>query len=90
METEVMIVEDDGLFRDRLRSSVSQHPSFNVVGCAPNGAAAVRMAQEQHVEVALMDIELGGDVNGIEVGRLIRTESPSTEIVLLSSHSNKE
>ena len=37
-----------------------------------------------------MDIELGDEPNGIKAGKAIKSATPSTGIVLLSSHDDKE
>ena len=89
MGTRVMIVEDEGLYRDLLKSSLGQYPEFDVVGCVADGESAIQLAREQQANVALMDIELGSDLNGIEVGRHIKSENPDTGIVLLSSHKDR-
>ena len=86
----VMIVEDEGLFRDMLKISLSAFPQMEVVEAVANGDEALRAARELHPDVVLMDIELGCEPNGIETGHLIREESPKTGIVILSVHKDKE
>ncbi len=90
MPTTLMIVEDEGLLRDLLRSSLSHQPGLTVVECVGDGTSAVRVARELKPDVVLMDIELGDGINGIEAGCYIKRESPSTGIVLLSSHMEKQ
>ncbi len=86
----VLICEDQGLFRDLLRITLSSQPRVEVVGAVADGVSAIRMAGELKPEVVLMDIELGCEPDGIEAGRQIRRESPKTGIVILSMHKDKE
>ena len=86
----VVIVEDEGLFRDMLKISLSSFPNLEVVGAVDSGEAALRVTKELKPKVVLMDIELGSEPNGIETGRLIRQDDPSIGIVLLSMHKDKE
>lgn len=90
MATRIMIVEDEALFREMLRISLSTQPQLEVIGSAANGAAAIKMAQELAPDVILMDIELGDGPSGIEAGIRIRAASPGVGIVLLSMHKDKE
>ena len=87
---DVLIVEDEGLFRDMLKISLSSFSNFQVVDAVGSGDAALRATKELKPDVVLMDIELGSEPNGIETGRLIREENPKIGIVILSIHKDKE
>ena len=89
MRPRVMIVEDEGLYRDMLSSSLGRYPNLDVVGCVADGDSAIRVAREQQANVALMDIDLGCEPNGIEAGQRIRNDNPETGIVLLSSQNDR-
>src|SRR5207247_1266240 len=71
-----------------LRSALSQHPSIEVVGAFPNGEAAVERMPALKPQVALLDIELGGQLNGVQVGMLLRRRMPEIGIVLLSNQGS--
>ena len=86
----VLIVEDEGLFRDMLKIALSSFPNLTVVDAVASGAAALKATTELKPDVVLMDIELGSEPNGIETGRLIREENPKIGIVILSVHKDKE
>ena len=88
MGPRLLIVENEGLYRDMLRSSLGHYPNLDVVGCVADGASAIQLAREQQANVVLLDIELGGELNGIEVGKQIKNDNPGTGIVLLSSHND--
>ena len=86
----VLIVENEGLFRDMLKISLTSFPNLEVVDAVASGAAALRASRELKPDVILMDIELGSDPNGIETGRLIKEENSAVGIVILSVHKDKE
>ena len=88
--TKVMIVEDEGLFRDLLHVSLAAQPAFEVVGVATDGESAVRLARELSPDVIIMDIDLGKGPNGVEAGICIKEAHPTIGIVLLSAHKEKE
>ncbi|MBI3969218.1 MAG: response regulator transcription factor [Chloroflexi bacterium] len=84
----IVIVEDEGLFRDLLRIALSRHPSLEVVGTFPDGESALEAAPALRPRAALLDIELGSSLNGIQVGLRLRQLLPDLGIVLLSNHGD--
>ena len=85
----VLIVEDEGLFRDMLKISLSSLPNIEVVGAVSDGEAAVQAANQLLPDVVLMDIELGSEPNGIDAGRAIKKEHPDIGIIILSAHKEQ-
>ena len=90
MATRVLIVENEGLFRDMLRITLEGRPEFEVAGAVGDGQSAVLLAQDLEFDVVLMDIELGPGPSGIEAGIEIKELHPEVGIVLLSMHREKE
>lgn len=83
---DVILVEDERLFRDLLRVSLAQSQSVRVVGDFGDGEAALAAAPALAPRVAVLDIALGGRLNGVQVGRMLRRVHPGIGIVLLSNH----
>ena len=90
MTTKLVIVEDEGLFRDLLRVSLSSQPNFEVVACAGDANTGIEEARKHRPDVVLMDIELGSGMNGIEAAIRIRKDHPKVGIVILSMHRDRE
>lgn len=86
----VMLVEDEPLFRDLLQMALSQHGGFEVVGSFGDGEAALEAAESIEPDVAILDIELRSDMNGVQVGMMLRRKLPDVGIVLLSNHGTPE
>jgi DNA-binding NarL/FixJ family response regulator len=86
----VLLVEDEDLYRDLLRVVLSQKPRLTVVGAFADGESALSEAATLAPDVAILDIELGGSMNGVQLGLLLRRELPQLGIVLLSNHGDPE
>lgn len=82
----VMIVEDQDLFREMLALSLTQSESIQMVGAFRDAPEALEGAPSLAPDVALLDIELPGPLNGVQLGRRLRRLWPQIGIVLLSSH----
>jgi DNA-binding NarL/FixJ family response regulator len=82
----VVLVEDEDLYRELLRSALSQHPRLEVVGSFADGESALERVPALRPQVALLDIVLGGKLNGVQVGMLLKRHLPTIGIVLLSNH----
>jgi DNA-binding NarL/FixJ family response regulator len=87
--TRILIVEDEALFREMLCDTLSEEPGLEVVGVAEDGETAIRLSNEAKPDVVLMDIELPGEMDGIEAALRIKKERPQTGIVILSVHSDR-
>ena len=87
--TRIVVVDDEDLFRELLRHTLSAQQDLEVVEVAMDGESAVKVAREHKPDVVLMDIELPGEMDGIEAALKIKNERPQTGIVILSSHSER-
>ena len=86
----VLIVENEGLFRDMLKISLGSIPNLEVVDAVPDGQTAIQASSEMLPDVVLMDIELGSEPNGIEAGRTIKKAHPDMGMILLSAHKERQ
>src|SRR5258708_29824566 len=89
MSISVLIVDDHTVVLEGLRSLIEAQNDMRVVGCVTDGRDAVNKAKELKPDVVLMDIAMP-DLNGIEATHLIRTRVETTQVVILSMHSNQE
>jgi len=84
----VVIVEDEALFREMLVGALSRQSNLEVVDTADDAENAIALARTARPDVMLMDIELGGEMDGIDAALAIKRESPQIGILILSSHDN--
>ncbi|MBI2832631.1 MAG: response regulator transcription factor [Chloroflexi bacterium] len=85
--TTVMLVDDHRLVRDSVRTLLGSEPDFKIVGEADGGIEGLSLARRLQPDVLVLDL-LMEDMNGIEVARRVRKESPETCIVMLSMYGN--
>jgi DNA-binding NarL/FixJ family response regulator len=85
----VLLVEDHGLVRVGLERLLATVEDLEVVGGAPDGAEAIRLAAETRPDVVLMDLSMP-NVDGIEATRQIVAAMPGTQVVVLTSVSDRE
>ncbi len=89
MTTRVLIVDDEPLFRDLLRRTLSSEPDIEVTGIAGEAESALRLISETEPDVILMDIEIPGNMDGIELSLEVKKDRPHIGIVILSAHSDR-
>ena len=84
MAIRIIIADDHSVVRQGLRMFLSDDPDFEVVGEAPNGAEALKLAHELKPDVVLMDL-LMPLMDGITAIGRIRKELPDIEVLALTS-----
>jgi PAS domain S-box-containing protein len=78
----VMLVDDQPLFLEGMQSMLTSY-GVSIVGTSHNGLDAVEKARLLHPNVILMDVEMPV-CNGIHATRLIKSEMPEIQIVMLT------
>ena len=81
-EVRVVVVDDHDLFRTGLKSLLEEQ-GVNVVGEAPNGQTAIRLASELAPDVVVMDLNMPG-LTGVETTRKLSGVAPLTRVVVLT------
>lgn len=87
-KTRILIADDHGIVRKGLRLQLEQNGTFEVVGEATDGRAAVRMAEELSPDIVIIDIAMP-NLNGIQATTLIVKKNPQTGVIILSMHSDE-
>lgn len=84
----VLIVEDDLLQVFFLKRAIN-YLGHRVVGTTTSGRHAIEMAIDNAPDIILMDIKLGGELNGIETAEHIRGKMNGW-IIFISGISNDQ
>ena len=82
----VLLVDDHALVRRGFRRMLEDDSEIEVLGEASDGHDAVEAAARLHPAVVVMDFALPS-MNGAVATRLILKDSPQTEVLMLSMHS---
>ena len=89
MSTTILLADDHQLMRQGLRSMLDEQPGLQVIGEADNGRTAVQMAHDLHPDVIIMDVTMP-DLNGIDATRQIRGDDPTSKVIGLSMHRERQ
>jgi CheY-like chemotaxis protein/anti-sigma regulatory factor (Ser/Thr protein kinase) len=85
----VLLVDDHAMVRQGLRAVLEAYTNIELVGEAANGEEAVRMVDQQHPTVVVMDINMP-KMNGIDATAQIKLRHPETIVIGLSVNAAKE
>ncbi len=85
----ILLVDDQSLFREGLRTLLEVQPDFQVVGEASNGEEALRLAATEQPDVVLMDLRMPV-MDGVTATRRIRSLFPSVHVIVLTTFDDDE
>src|ERR1039457_4502790 len=81
----VLLVDDHTLVRRGFRRILEDEPDITVAGEAGDGLEAIKLADELHPQVIVMDCAMPG-MNGLEATRQILAKQPQALVLMLSMH----
>ncbi len=84
----VLIAEDHEYIRMALSALLGAH-GVEVVGEADNGRTAVELAGRLRPDLVIMDMSMP-DLAGPEATRRVRADLPTTRVIALSAHCDRE
>ncbi|MFI7120452.1 response regulator [Amycolatopsis sp. NPDC049868] len=85
----IVIAEDQAAVREGLALLVGTVAGITVVGQAPDGEVAVRLAGELRPDVVLMDLSMPR-CDGVEATRRIKERHPEIEVVVLTTYADDD
>lgn len=71
----ILILEDSFSQAESLRIAL-EDMGYEVAGVVASGAKALKVFREQQPDLAILDIKVFGEMDGIEVGKIIQAERP--------------
>jgi DNA-binding NarL/FixJ family response regulator len=84
----ILLADDHTIVRQGLRKLLEERPDWEVIAEAGDGREAVRLAEQQKPDVAILDVAMPL-LNGIEATRQITKRVPSTRVLVLSMHADE-
>ncbi len=85
----LLLVDDQALFREGLRTLLSLVPDFVIVAEAKNGHEAIELARKHTPDVILMDLRMPG-LGGVEATREVRKLKPAPQVLVLTTFDHDE
>jgi DNA-binding NarL/FixJ family response regulator len=85
----VLLVDDQSLFREGLRTLLSVQPGFEVVGEAADGEEALQLAAALKPDVVLMDVRMPV-LDGVAATRRLHTSQPDCRVIVLTTFDDDE
>ena len=87
--TRILLVDDQVLYREAVRSLIERWSEFEVVAEASDGAEAVELACTLKPDLILLDVRMP-KMDGVEAVRRILRHLPDTKIVMLTVESDRD
>ena len=85
----VLIADDHLIIREGMRLILEYEDGFELIGEACNGEEAIRLANELHPDVVLMDLRMPG-MGGLQAMEYLRRDQPDLPVVILTTYNEDE
>ena len=82
----ILVLDDDKTFRELLADLFTRQ-GYDVVSVV-TGEEALCKIQEEHFDLATIDFDLPGWVNGIDFLKELKSVAPITEVILLTGNAS--
>lgn len=84
-QPKILIVEDEGIVAFNLQQRLQQM-GYQVTGLAESGNEGLSLVSSQRPDLVLMDIHIKGEMDGIELARML-TRDHALPIIYLTAYS---
>lgn len=85
----ILLVDDQSLFLEGLRTLLSLEESLEIVGECRNGQEALERCREQAPQIVLMDLNMPV-LDGVSATRRIKEEMPEIQVLTLTTFDDDE
>ena len=84
----VAVIDDQNTVINIFKLFFENISDISLIGSANNGQDAIKIVDEHHPDVVLIDIEMPV-MNGLEAAKIITQRFTQTKVILFTSHDNK-
>lgn len=88
MKVQVLIADDHPIVRSGIRTELSRHQDFEIVGEAVTGDQVLEWASKAKIDVVILDINMPG-LKTLEVIKRLRKSYPATKILVVTAYTDK-
>ena len=89
LTTRILLADDHGLVRRGLRLILDAQPDLEVLAEASDGAAAVELAVNPDIDLAILDISMPR-MTGLQAAGELQQRRPDLRILVLSMHESEQ
>lgn len=89
LKTRILLADDHGLVRRGLRLILDAQSDLEVVAEANDGAAAVELALDPDIDLAILDISMPR-MTGLQAARELQQRRPDLRVLVLSMHESEQ
>jgi len=86
-EMNILIVEDESIVAMEIENYINKL-NYNVLGICKSFKEVMNIIHHQEIHIILLDINLIGDKDGIDVAEEARKIYPNIEIIFLTAHTD--
>ncbi|MGD1919793.1 MAG: response regulator [Pleurocapsa sp.] len=84
---DILLVDDQALLCEVLKTWLDIEQDLRVVGLAHNGEEAIQKVEELQPDIVLMDIDMP-QMNGLKATKIISQRFPEVKVIFLSGHDD--
>ncbi len=85
MAYNVLIADDHNMARTAIAAAIAGSNAFRIAASVARASDAVDYVSRNQVDLAILDVVMPGQMNGLEAARLIRETAPDTKILIVTS-----
>jgi DNA-binding NarL/FixJ family response regulator len=85
----IVIADDHPIVRRGLCDVIESDPSLALVGEAGDGEAALRVVEERHPDIVILDVHMP-KLTGLQAAQQLAARKSAAKIVLLTMHEDEE
>ena len=85
----LLLVDDQAIVREGLKSMLALEPDMVVVGEAENGKQALRLVARLSPDLVLMDVRMPG-MDGLTALERLKNASPKTSVIMLTLYDDPD
>jgi two-component system, NarL family, response regulator DesR len=82
----VLLAEDQHIIREALAALLGLEEDIEVVATVDSGTAAVDAARVYRPDIAVLDIDMPGTMDGLEAAAVVREKVPGCRVLMLTAY----
>lgn len=87
-KTSIVLADDHRIVLEGLHALLDAEPDFDVIGKTGDGLETPDLVHKLNPDILVLDLMMPG-INGLEVARQIRKQTPNTKIIILSMYDDE-